>query len=353
MKRELIIRKASYSWWRLIKNRSLRTVFNPNIFAWVRTPFELTAGGVPLLRSHEQVHPGTFKDRYYNEPSRPLVCRQYRDAQMPAISKWFLPGLKSQSHPALKVEYLEQYGDHLVPVEVSRGECFNRTMMPLSMFMKLSADAPQDTNVYLAQCPIDELPPEMQADLVKPKMTNWGAKGDAYSSSIWIGRAPTYTPFHRDPNHNVLVQLAGRKVIRLAEPDVGDAIYKQAKSRVFQKAYKMDARIRGEEMMVGKERDILDKLVWRDDGTRKLSEDLECLGDIPSDEARIYWNRQSGKPPPGATAEDEQRMQTIGLANTLETTIGPGDALYIPKGWWHSVKGLGQGIVGSANWWFR
>jgi len=30
-----------------------------------------------------------------------------------------------------------------------------------------------------------------------------------------------------------------------------------------------------------------------------------------------------------------------------------GDGMFIPKGWWHSVKGVGKGIIGSANWWFR
>jgi len=42
---------------------------------------------------------------------------------------------------------------------------------------------------------------------------------------------------------------------------------------------------------------------------------------------------------------------TIGGA--WQTELDAGDALFIPKGWWHSVKGLGDGINGSVNWWFR
>ena len=36
-----------------------------------------------------------------------------------------------------------------------------------------------------------------------------------------------------------------------------------------------------------------------------------------------------------------------------EAELESGDALFIPKGWWHSVKGVGEGINGSVNWWFR
>jgi hypothetical protein len=39
-----------------------------------------------------------------------------------------------------------------------------------------------------------------------------------------------------------------------------------------------------------------------------------------------------------------------------ETTLYPGDALFIPQGWYHSVRSVGSpaiGINASANWWFR
>jgi len=33
--------------------------------------------------------------------------------------------------------------------------------------------------------------------------------------------------------------------------------------------------------------------------------------------------------------------------------VSPGDALFIPKGWWHSIKSVGIGVTASVNWWFR
>jgi len=37
----------------------------------------------------------------------------------------------------------------------------------------------------------------------------------------------------------------------------------------------------------------------------------------------------------------------------FEVEVGPGDGVFIPKGWWHAVKGVGEGVGGSVNWWFR
>lgn len=38
-----------------------------------------------------------------------------------------------------------------------------------------------------------------------------------------------------------------------------------------------------------------------------------------------------------------------------EVTVQAGDMLFMPLGWWHSVKSVGEegGINGSVNWWFR
>jgi hypothetical protein len=43
------------------------------------------------------------------------------------------------------------------------------------------------------------------------------------------------------------------------------------------------------------------------------------------------------------------------LIRIQEAFLCPGDALFIPRGWYHSVRSLGtyvQGINVSANWWF-
>ena len=132
-------------------------------------------------------------------------------------------------------------------------------------------------------------------------------KGDIYDSSLWLGVAPTYTPLHRDPNPNLFVQLAGRKTVRLLAPDTGEGVYERVKRAVGGQG---DGKgvIRGEEMMKGKEREVLEDLVW---GKRDVGED--------------GW----------------------------EAVVEGGDGVFIPQGWWHSLKGPGEGVTGSVNWWFR
>jgi len=127
-----------------------------------------------------------------------------------------------------------------------------------------------------------------------------------YDSSIWLGQAPTYTPLHRDPNPNLFVQLAGKKYVRLFKPDIGRAIFARVQESIGGSA---SATMRGEEMMQGAEKKALDVEVWQDDAHYASS----------------AW----------------------------EAELDGGDALFIPKGWWHSIKGVGNGMTGSVNWWFR
>lgn len=75
------------------------------------------------------------------------------------------------------------------------------------------------------------------------------------------------------------------------------------------------ASMRGEEMMAGAERDVLEDVVWNS----REGNGEEC------------W----------------------------EGEVVSGDGLFIPKGWWHSIKSSSsshdgdQGVIGSVNWWFR
>ena len=163
-------------------------------------------------------------------------------------------------------------------------------------------------SIYLAQASLSGLPPSLLEDLPTPEIVLKAGKGDVYDTSIWLGQAPTYTPLHRDPNPNLFVQLAGRKQVRLFKPDLGNAIFHHVQASIGGAA---NATMRGAEMMEGAERIALERAVWK-----------------PHSDA--FW-----------TAEG------------LQCEVGPGDGLFIPKGWWHSIKGIGQGMIGSVNWWFR
>ncbi|KAJ4380491.1 hypothetical protein N0V86_003846 [Didymella sp. IMI 355093] len=159
--------------------------------------------------------------------------------------------------------------------------------------------------IYLAQHSLADLPTALQADLPTPALLTKLGRGDIYASSLWMGRPPTRTPLHRDPNPNLFVQLAGQKVVRLLSPEIGRGVYERAKLRAGGGGR---ANLRGEEMMVGDEMQALEEAVWE--------------------------------------AQDEG-------AEGVEAQLCAGDGLYIPLGWWHAVRGIGEGANASVNWWFR
>lgn len=112
----------------------------------------------------------------------------------------------------------------------------------------------------------------------------------------------TNTPLHKDPNPNLFVQLAGRKRVRLFSPTSGRELMEYTGSNA-------ERRFRtGDEMMVGKQKEYLDMAVW--------SENVEGGGG--------------------------------GGVEGFEVEVHAGDGLFIPKRWWHAVKGVGEGGVSAS-----
>ncbi|KIX08110.1 uncharacterized protein Z518_02766 [Rhinocladiella mackenziei CBS 650.93] len=232
----------------------------------------------------------------------------------------------------LRSSFWTEHGSTIVPLELTtskssadavnatkdkHGEEFHRAEAPLSLLLAyLSSKSPSPpVSIYLAQCDLSTLPASLQRDiplpsLLDPTSTSGVIKGDIYASSLWLGRAPTYTPLHRDPNPNFFMQLAGRKRIRLLPPAVGDAVFADVQRQL---GASDSPTLRGEEMMVGPQREALDDAVW------------------------------------GTGTQYAEMLDTYGA----ETVLGLGDALFVPRGWWHSVKGVGDGVTASVNWWFR
>ncbi|KAL8849643.1 MAG: hypothetical protein Q9221_005410 [Calogaya cf. arnoldii] len=151
---------------------------------------------------------------------------------------------------------------------------FERAEAPFSIFLEWAerarTESPQQ-RLYIAQASLDRLPKPMQDDLPTPDLVTKTGKGDVYDASIWLGLAPTYTPIHRDPNPNMYLQLAGRKVIRLLEPNIGQAVFDGFHLTSGSKA---SSRFRGDEMMIGQEKGFLEAQIWsnetREDGEESV-----------------------------------------------------------------------------------
>ena len=234
---------------------------------------------------------------------------------MPAAEKWFTKNGTFRYPSGLNTEYLGQYGDALVPLELTRAsadniqnETFERFEAPLSLLLAhMGASEPQDTRLYLAQHSLADLPEALRADLPTPStfLSHLNAGGDIYASSLWMGKPPTRTPLHRDPNPNLFVQLAGKKTIRLMRPEVGRQVYARVRQQIHGSSG--GATMRGEEMMQGAEMEALETAVW--------GGDEHGMDGVPG------W----------------------------EATLRSGDALYIPLGWWHAVRGVGRGDNASVS----
>ena len=172
--------------------------------------------------------------------------------------------------------------------------------------------------LYIAQSSLGSLPGDLAAeDLPTPALVRGAGKGDVYDSSVWLGLEPTYTPLHRDPNPNLFCQLLGEKRVRLLPPGKGQMLYERVRRELGSQG---NSRFRGAEMMGGREMVALERAVWGDDG----------VGDGDGD----------------GDKDGQLDMQ--------QTVLRPGDTMFIPNGWWHSIRSNGAGALNaSVNWWFR
>lgn len=329
----------------------------PRISRAVLRPFSSSGGFQPqpsivtIAGPLTAVDLSEFRSRAF-VPEKPLLVRSSKaesaappPQSLPAAHKWFNHGPEHGSGPlaSLSEQYLSPFRNTILPYELtvdskeedlqkylnwaqaeSNGSkelaaylvhllsehekrSFYRFNAPLSLFLQACKAAPPHITpprLYIAQAQIADLPKQLQDDLPTPHIVKEAGKGDIYDANIWMGIPPTYTPLHRDPNPNLFVQLAGSKRVRLLEPALGSVIFRDVQHRIGQYG---SASFRGDEMMEGPERDALDEAVWG------------C---------------------------DERR-------GGYEAVVDAGDALFIPKGWWHSIKSIGGEITASVNWWFR
>lgn len=290
----------------------------------------------------------TFRQHAF-EPAVPALLPKEYQLDMPAVTKWF-EQTTSRREASLenklfltmyRIDYLSTWRSASLPMEITNNGEFVRIENTMGFFLdfvyasdstfrqekqsfygvtagtesskqRTGANTPPSAHpvstakIYIAQASLSDLPRLMRADLPTPEVVLKAGKGDIYDSSIWLGQAPTYTPLHRDPNPNLFVQLGGKKIVRLYAPRVGNAVFSKVQEQIGGSS---SATMRGEEMMQGKEKELLENEVWSD------SQDT--------------------------------------IDGAWQAELDAGDALFIPKGWWHSVKGVGDDMNGSVNWWFR
>jgi hypothetical protein len=206
----------------------------------------------PVHASFDALSPARFKNAFREYPALQKWLVRYQPAKKEAVPE-----------PALNKQYLGLFGSTLVPLERTTTNrmlesTFDRFEAPFKVLLhEVSQPGYQPREqLYLAQHNLSDLPKQMQEDCPTPELIKHLGKGDIYASSLWMGRAPTVTPLHRDPNPNLFVQLNGKKMVRLFPPDIGRAMYEQIRAKIGKDGG--NASFRGEEMMQGEEKKALE-----------------------------------------------------------------------------------------------
>ncbi|KAI0447617.1 hypothetical protein F4803DRAFT_498801 [Xylaria telfairii] len=250
------------------------------------------------------------------------------------------------SHPWNQPSYLLSQtfaGRRLVPVEVGRSyvdEGWGQKLITFGEFLRgymtTSEDTSEDSSpdrqiAYLAQHQLFTQLPSLRNDILIPDYCYTSAPPHPTDRSIdqpeleapllnaWLGPAGTISPLHNDPYHNILAQVVGRKYVRLYAPRETPRLVARGKEN-------------GVEMGNTSALDVGVVEGW-DHPTPSNNDD----------EQGQEGEREEGMP----SEEDINAFKSLPFVDCI---LGPGDALYIPIGWWHYVRGLSVSFSVSF-WW--
>lgn len=160
-------------------------------------------------------------------------------------------------------------------------------------------------DIYLAKCSLQNtaLANTDAIQTVKTELQQLGLEHPASSLNLWVGPGGHVECLHYDPMDGTLIQLHGSKRVVLFPPSQTFNLYPYP----FYAHLRYGLKLRS----------------WF---------------------SRVYPDN------PDLTAFP--RFQKA-LAHKYDVTLGPGEVLYIPAGWWHEVTALGDEMVCSVNRFWR
>jgi lysine-specific demethylase 8 len=181
-------------------------------------------------------------------------------------------------------------GHRLVPVEIGSSytqQNWTQKIIPFHEFLTSLTDS--KCIVYLAQFNLLNHIKEFESDIAVPDYC-YAKQSEEPIINLWMGPRGTISPCHHDPYDNIFAQIVGYKYIRLYSPNSN--LYPYPPDQMLSNTSQIDV---------------------------ESENDSEIYPEFP-----VYGYQ--------------------------DIILGPGDLLYIPKGWWHYVRSLS--ISFSASFWF-
>ena len=262
--------------------------------AFVRENKPVVLGGV-LARDAWRA-PETFRDLHW-------LRETYGDTPVPVEYGSFTPerGYVSAGNGNDEGDdedtFAESFAESEYEARKPRGYATLRRFLE-SYFAETAADARNDdakkkqSVAYVSQHSLLHQLPGLQDHFAVPDL----CLGRLRAANAWLGTANTTTHLHTDDAENLLCQVAGHKLVRLFPPSCGATVYAEKKKA--------------------------------GNGSVNAFSPVDC--------ERVD---ETAFP---AFAEARKRG--------VQVVLGPGETLFIPRGWWHYARALEPSF--SVNFWF-
>ncbi|KAK4503479.1 hypothetical protein PRZ48_004394 [Zasmidium cellare] len=223
-------------------------------------------------------------------------------------------------------------GRRTVPVEIGASytsSAWTQQVMSFHDFMQRFVLTPNAAEVgYLAQHDLLAQVPALRSDILTPDYCFSAPPPSRGAAALtvgldaspelgeplvhaWLGPKGTKTPLHTDAYHNILCQVVGYKYVRLYAPEERVRLY-----------------------------------------PRGVDENGVNMANTSGVDVEFVSSKGKGAQMEAEQARElEERFPRFREARYQEAILGPGEALYVPLGWWHYVESLTNSF--SVSFWFN
>jgi hypothetical protein len=227
-----------------------------------------------------------FEERFLF-PQRPVIISGAMDG-WPALERWTNDYLRQKVGARIVHPIKHTASAQFAPRGSIEPKSGHIDTPPIKLAEYIDQLDSADGLLYLGLLRLKAGLPELWPDVRFPPFVD---EDKFFDTRFWLGPGNNFTPLHYDPNNNFLAQLRGRKQVMLCPP------------REISRVYPFPVRY----------------------ATNHFSQINVIHPDL-------------------------DRFPAWGRADRALLELNPGDMLFIPFYWWHSVWGMGQNM--SINYWF-